>query len=57
LCTRDGKTFCFVEDFVYKTGKAHITALEISGTNIVERGIALDEPDVAPEYRHRLKLE
>ena len=44
LCTRDGKTFCFVEDFVYKTGKAHITALEINGTKIVERGIALSEP-------------
>ncbi len=44
LCTRDGKTFCFVEDFVYKTGKAHITALEIIGTKVVERGIALSEP-------------
>ena len=44
LCTRDGKTFCFVEDFVYKTGKAHITALEISGTKIVECGTALSEP-------------
>ena len=44
LCTRDGKTFCFVEDFVYKTGRGHITALEIQGTKIVERGIALTEP-------------
>lgn len=44
LCTRDGRTFCFVEDFVYKTGKGHITALEINGTKIVERGIALREP-------------
>jgi hypothetical protein len=44
LCTRDGKTFCFVEDFVYKTGKAHITALEINGTKVVECGIALSEP-------------
>jgi hypothetical protein len=44
LCTREGKTFCFVEDFVYKTGKGHITVLEINGTKIVERGIALSEP-------------
>lgn len=44
LCKRDGRTFCFVEDYVYKTGKAHITALEISGTRIVEHGIALNEP-------------
>jgi len=44
LWTHNGRTFCFVEDFVYKTGKAHITALEISGTRIVEHGIALKEP-------------
>jgi hypothetical protein len=44
LCTHNGRTFCFVEDFVYKTGKGHITALEISGTRIVEHGIALKEP-------------
>ena len=44
LWSHDGKTFCFVEDFVYKTGKAHITALEIDGTRIVERGVALKEP-------------
>lgn len=41
---REGRTFCFVEDFVCKTGRARITALEISGTRIVERGIALEEP-------------
>lgn len=44
LCARNGRTFCFVEDFVYKAGKAHISALEISGTGIVEHGIALKEP-------------
>src|SRR6185503_15373708 len=44
LCARDGKTFCFVEDFVHKTGKAHITALEIRGKEIVEHGVALAEP-------------
>jgi hypothetical protein len=44
LYTRDGRTFCFVEDFVYKTRRAHITALEIAGTKVVERGIAVKEP-------------
>jgi hypothetical protein len=44
LCARNGRTFCFVEDFVYKTGKAHITALEIRGTEIIDHGIALIEP-------------
>ena len=37
-------TFCFVEDFVYKTNRAHITALELTGTKVVEHGIALEEP-------------
>ena len=44
LYTRGGRTFCFVEDLVYKTNKGHITALEVVGTQIVERGIALQEP-------------
>jgi hypothetical protein len=44
LLSRDGRTFCFVEDFVYKTNRAHITALEIIGNKAVERGIAVKEP-------------
>ena len=44
LHTRAGRTFCFVEDFVYEAGRAHISALEIVGTKIVERGVALKEP-------------
>lgn len=44
LCSHNGKKFCFVEDFVYKTGRGHITALEIIGTKVVERGIAVQEP-------------
>ncbi|MGH6803333.1 MAG: glucosamine inositolphosphorylceramide transferase family protein [Methyloceanibacter sp.] len=44
LWSYGGKTFCFVEDFVYKTNKAHITALELTGTKVVEHGIALQEP-------------
>ncbi len=44
LCLYNGKTFCFVEDFIYKTNRGHITALEIMGTKVVERGIAVKEP-------------
>src|SRR6266480_2656600 len=44
LCSHDGGTFCFVEDFVYKTKRGHITALEIRGTKVIERGIAVKEP-------------
>src|SRR5438132_5642763 len=32
------RTFCFVEDFVSKTKSALITALELVGTKVVERG-------------------
>ncbi|MFL6671707.1 MAG: hypothetical protein ACJ8LG_00275 [Massilia sp.] len=31
LCTHDGKTYCFVEDYVYKTRRGHIAVLEITG--------------------------
>jgi hypothetical protein len=44
LFARHGKTFCFVEDFVYKERKAHISVLEISGASVIERGVALKEP-------------
>jgi hypothetical protein len=44
LHTRGGRTFCFVEDLVQKTEKAHITALEFVGARIVEHGVALQEP-------------
>ncbi len=44
LFSYQGRTFCFVEDFVSKTKRAHITALEIVGTKVVERGIAVKEP-------------
>jgi len=44
LYLHDGKTFCFIEDVVYETNRGHITALEITGTNVVERGIAVKEP-------------
>lgn len=44
LHSRGGRTYCFVEDFVCKTNKARITALEIVGTQVIELGIALKEP-------------
>ncbi len=44
LYSYQGRTFCFVEDFVCKTNRAHITALEIVGTKVVEHGIAVKEP-------------
>ena len=40
----NGRTFCFVEDFVCETNRAHITALEIVGKEVVEHGIAVKEP-------------
>jgi hypothetical protein len=30
LCSHNGKTYCFVEDFVYKTKRGHISVLEIT---------------------------
>lgn len=44
LYSHGGKTYCFVEDFVRKANKAHITALEIAGTKVIEHGVALEEP-------------
>ena len=45
LYSHEGRTFCFVEDFVYRTKRAHITALEIKGTEeVVEHGVAIKEP-------------
>jgi len=45
LVARDGKTYCFVEDYVYKTGRGHITALEVQqGGTVSELGPALIEP-------------
>jgi hypothetical protein len=43
LYSYQGRPFCFVEDYVCKTNRAHITALEIVGTKVVERGIAVKE--------------
>lgn len=44
LVARHGRTFCFVEDLVFEQDKGHIIALEVSGTALIERGVALKEP-------------
>jgi hypothetical protein len=43
LWTHEGKTYCFIEDFVWDTNRGHITALELCGEQLVERGVALRE--------------
>ncbi len=43
LWSRDGKTCCFVEDYVYTTGRGHIAALELGEDGATERGAALRE--------------
>jgi len=41
---RDGRTYCFVEDYVHPRGKAHITVLEYWAGAATEVGPCLDEP-------------
>ncbi|MFG1691097.1 hypothetical protein ACGF5M_02885 [Gemmatimonadota bacterium] len=40
----NGRQVCFVEDYVYDTRRAHITAIELSERGWKELGIALQEP-------------
>ncbi len=44
LHARGGRTFCFVEDLDARTKRGQISALELVGGELVERGIALKEP-------------
>ena len=43
VVTREDRTCVFVEDYVYDTEKAHITAFEIGESGARELGIALEE--------------
>jgi hypothetical protein len=43
LCAHDGKTYCFVEDYVYKTGRGHISVLEITDKGAVYLGDCIRE--------------
>ena len=39
-----GRIFCFVEDYVYATNRAHISVLEITQADVKCLGVALREP-------------
>lgn len=43
VATREGRTCLFVENYVYRTGKAHISAFELQDSGPTELGIALEE--------------
>lgn len=43
LLTNAGRTYCFVEDYLYSTKRAHISVLEVIGKKLVPIGIALKE--------------
>jgi hypothetical protein len=44
VLTREGRTFVFVEDYLYRTRKAHISVFELGEQGAEEIGIALEEP-------------
>ncbi|HTN66594.1 MAG TPA: hypothetical protein VL051_10470, partial [Burkholderiaceae bacterium] len=39
-----GKTYCFVEDYVYKTDRAHISVLEVGEAGVHQVGECIREP-------------
>lgn len=43
VATREGRTCLFVEDYVYGTEKAHITAFDLGDSGAHELGVALEE--------------
>lgn len=43
LHQHQGRTFCFVEDFVYRTGRAHIAVLELTSSGATEIGSCIRE--------------
>lgn len=43
LLTHAGRTYCFVEDYLYSTRRAHISVLELVGNKLVPVGVALTE--------------
>ncbi len=44
LYTQNGKTYCFAEEYVYKTERGHISAFEVRSEAIAELGACLTEP-------------
>jgi len=43
LWRMQNRTYCFVEDYVYREERGYITALEIISGEVVERGVAIKE--------------
>ncbi len=43
VATRDGRTCLFVENYVYRTGKAHVSIFELGESGPKELGIAVEE--------------
>lgn len=43
LLAHAGRTYCFVEDYLYSTKRAHIAVLELVGKQLVPVGVALKE--------------
>lgn len=41
---RNERTYCFVEDYVYKTSLGHISVLEINSDSVVKLGDCIKEP-------------
>lgn len=44
LYVYNDKTYCFFEDYIYKTNRAHISVLEISNDAVVKLGACIKEP-------------
>ncbi|WP_414474565.1 hypothetical protein [Microvirga sp. M2] len=44
VITREGKHYCFVEDFSYKTGKADIAVYELAADGATRLGTVITEP-------------
>lgn len=43
LYQHQGKTYCFVEDFVYQTGRAHIAVLELTASGATALGPCVED--------------
>ena len=44
ICAHDGRTYCFVEDYVYKSRLGHIAVLEVTNGSAVHLGDCIKEP-------------
>ena len=44
LIEREGRTYCFIEDYVHSRDRAHISVLEIRADGVINLGACLEEP-------------